>query len=103
MRKFHLSFDIADGSNITTSDVVRFLCGDLLCKIVFHRVKSTFIFDSNDVLNELVTKIEQKFPNDFYYELSELKDGCYGKQNPEIKDDYCNVCDGYRIHSKINK
>lgn len=103
MKRFHLSFDIAEGSNIKTLDVVRFLCEDLLCKIVFHRVKSTFIFDSDDVLSKLAMKIEQRFPDDFYYELSEVKGECYGKQNPEIKDDYCEVCDGYRIHSKINK
>lgn len=103
MRRFHFSFDIAQGSDISTSDVVRFLCEEMLCKIIFHRVKSTFIFDSDDVLSTLVMRIDQRFPNDFYYELSEVKDDCHGKQNPEIKDDFCDVCNAYRLHAKVNK
>jgi len=100
MRSFHFSFDIAQNSDITTSEVVQFLCGELLCKIVFHRVKSTFIFETDEVLSTLAAKIEQKFPEGIYYELSEVKDGCRGKQNPEIKEDYCIICDTFRSFAK---
>ena len=103
MRRFHLSYDIAEESNITILDVARFLCGDLQCQIVLHRVKSTFIFDSDLVIDSITMEIEKKFPKDFYYELTEVKDGiCKGKANPIIKEDYREVCKMYRINSKIN-
>ncbi len=100
MRRFHFSFDIAQDSDITTLKVVQFLCGELLCKIVLHRVKSTFIFETEEVLSTLAEKINQKFPEGVYYELSEVKEGCRGKQNPEIKENCCITCDTFRAFAK---
>lgn len=102
MAMFHLSYDIAESSDITILKVVQFLCGELLCDIKLHRTESTLIFESGCELDYIASRIEMRFPQNCYYELSEIKHGrCKGKQNPKIEDDYCSVCKIFRNQSKI--
>ena len=100
---YHLSYDIADGSKITTNKVIQLICGQLSCKILRHNVKSTFIFESDKELTYISNCIQKEFPSEFYYELSEIKEQKYeGKCNPECDDTCTEQCNMYRINSKIN-
>lgn len=103
MAKFHFSYDITTDSDINILDVVHFLCGEEKCKNIKHPVKSTFIFESDKNIKILSEAINNKYPENFYYVLSEIQDSIAYSQNPEITMDYSKPCETYNLNSKINQ
>ena len=103
MARFHLSYDIAESSNLTFANVVEFLIRKEGCTQIEHPVWSTIIFDcSTKDLLAIESDIKRRFPSNFYFALSEVEKGIWKSNSNPKCDEEKQIIKMYLIDSKIN-